>query len=219
MILVVLQLLPLLNQTLRIVFIFFYFFSFSFLFLVIFSRGGSTVVVDVNLCDSEEVTPLLSCTVEGHAEIVRVLLSCDGIDVNLGRADGVTPLYAACDRGWTEVVKLLAMQEDLDPNLTTNDGATCLWVASQNGHLDVVRHLLLRKDLNVNLAKNCVTPLFTACLRGNVRVVQLLLSSDHDIDVNRPNNSGDTPLNMVRKVSLSDVILLYLTLFLFIVFG
>ena len=75
-----------------------------------------------------------------QVEVVKLLLSMDGIDPNKALADdGRTPLVMASEKNHVEVVKLLLSMDGIEPNKAlTGDGATPLWQASCLGHVEVV---------------------------------------------------------------------------------
>merc|ERR1719187_2369377 len=52
--------------------------------------------IEVNLGDSNGITPLMLAIGSCNIEMVKLFLQAPGIDVNLGNIDGVTPImYAA----------------------------------------------------------------------------------------------------------------------------
>ena len=62
--------------------------------------------VDVDLCDDQKNTPLLSAADQGRLKVVELLLQ-HGPDVNASNQYGHTPLTQACENGNDRIVELL----------------------------------------------------------------------------------------------------------------
>ena len=129
---------------------------------------------DVNVRNKYGVTSLYAASLEGHAEIVKLLVAANA-DVNAADTDGVTPLWIASQVGHTKTVKLLITAK-ANVNVTRKtDGVTPLLKASQNGHFEIV-NLLVAANADVNVADiDGVTPLLIASQKGHVEIVKLLL--------------------------------------------
>ena len=69
-----------------------------------------------NSAKENGATPLYIACERGHLDVVRMLLSTEGIDTNRAREDGYTPLYVACQDGHLDVVRMLLSTEGIDPN-------------------------------------------------------------------------------------------------------
>ena len=84
--------------------------------MFLIASGGSVnqVIIDGN-------TPLHVASIQGHLEVVKVLISNDG-SVNEADNDGFTPLHLAS--GHSEVVKLLVELEGSVNQAGYNDGIT-----------------------------------------------------------------------------------------------
>ena len=80
-------------------------------------------------------------------------------------------------------------------NQRTSKGSTALKEASFYGHDEIVR-LLIEKGADVNMGdEGGWTPLIDAASKGKIGAVNALLESE-DIEVNKCNNEGSTPLFM-----------------------
>ncbi|XP_041379639.1 kinase D-interacting substrate of 220 kDa-like [Gigantopelta aegis] len=91
----------------------------------------------------------MSACVNGHYQVVKLLLK-ENVNPNHQRQqDGVTALILASEKGHHQVVELL-LKENADSNLQKEDGWTALMSASQNGHHQVVE-LLLNGNADPNL--------------------------------------------------------------------
>ena len=62
------------------------------------------------------MTPLYVACENGHLDVVRMLLSTEGIDPNRATKDGGTPLYIACEKGHLDVVRMLLSTEGIETN-------------------------------------------------------------------------------------------------------
>ena len=165
--------------------------------------------IDINM-GSEYGTPLCSASFNGHAGLVRELLSMPGIDVNLAHQTGMTPLYRAAQNGHVEVVKLLLAARGINVNLVEMEGVTPLYIAAQNGRVEVVKLLLAAPGININLAEvEGATPLYIAAQNGHVEVVRLLLAAP-GINVNLAEMEGATPLCIAAQVGQEEEVKLLL---------
>ena len=165
--------------------------------------------IDINM-GSEYGTPLCSASFNGHAGLVRELLSMPGIDVNLAHQTGMTPLYRAAQNGHVEVVKLLLAARGINVNLVEMEGVTPLYIAAQNGRVEVVKLLLAAPGININLAEvEAATPLYIAAQNGHVEVVRLLLAAP-GINVNLAEMEGATPLCIAAQVGQEEEVKLLL---------
>ena len=116
--------------------------------------------VDVNCSTSETLveypqkglTALGWTAVEGHTEVVKVLLD-NKADVNASTStEGATPLYATSQKGHTQVVKLI-LDNKADVNASTHiEGITPLHITAWKGRTEVVK-LLLGNKADVNACR------------------------------------------------------------------
>mmetsp|Transcript_29834 Transcript_29834/g.65212 ORF Transcript_29834/g.65212 Transcript_29834/m.65212 type:complete len:884 (-) Transcript_29834:338-2989(-) len=145
----------------------------------------------------EGFTPLFIAAQEGHADIVRKLLTHPQLDVNRAEENGITPLNMAAQQGHLEVVVALLEDARAHVNQPTKDGCTPLYIAAQQGHVEVVRTLMLGSrngPVDVNAAmKNGVTPIYMASQKGHGEVVRLLMRHPR-ININAADWRGFTPL-------------------------
>lgn len=83
-------------------------------------------------------SPLHVAISHKDAEMVRLLLACDGIDVNCRSSMGYhgyrTPLHDAAANGLTEIVRLLLATPGIDIHARDKGGDTALDLAEKNGH-------------------------------------------------------------------------------------
>ncbi len=97
--------------------------------------------VNPNAANASGMTPLLVASLEGHDEIVRLLVERPDTDPNLSMDQGATPLFFAAQEGHLECVQALMRRDDLNPNIAWK-GKTPLYVAAIQEHREVVRELL-----------------------------------------------------------------------------
>ena len=84
---------------------------------------------NVNKASKEGWTPLYEASINGRANVVKVLLAAPGIDVNKADKFGKTPLLTASRNGHTVTVSLLLAAPGIDVNRVDKYGGTPLSVA------------------------------------------------------------------------------------------
>ncbi|XP_069612713.1 ankyrin repeat and SAM domain-containing protein 1A isoform X7 [Ranitomeya imitator] len=151
---------------------------------------------NVNCVDSSGYTPLHHAALNGHKEVVEVLLRNEAV-TNIADCKGCFPLHLAAWKGDAHIVRLLIhhgpslakVNEQNGPevkkygpfhpyvNAKNNDNETALHCAAQYGHTEVVRVLL--EELTDPTMRNhkMETPLDLAALYGRLEVVKLLLNA------------------------------------------
>ncbi|MCZ2808354.1 MAG: ankyrin repeat domain-containing protein [Candidatus Bathyarchaeota archaeon] len=152
-------------------------------------------LVNTHQNDKEGFTPLRMATINGHAEVVRVLLA-HGANVNARDEKGATPLFWAANRGNAEVMELL-LDKGAEIEAQTQEEFTPLTMAASNGHIKVVR-VLLAHGANANAQnKFGATPLIMAAMNGHSEVVGLLV--EKGADVNAQMQGGSTALQLAEQ--------------------
>ena len=82
------------------------------------------------------------------------------------------------------ILAALEPSTGVGPNDTTAKGATVLNVAAEAGHEAIVEYLLLNTEADINSRDNRrYTPLHSACNRGHLRVVHMLLYGGADFSL------------------------------------
>lgn len=165
-------------------------------------------VVDINSTDSTDHTPLSWAAERGHAGVVEILLAHEAIDVGLADRGGVSPLCYAIVEGHGEVVRLLLTHAArvVDPTGTAPD----VNYAESEG-LDGVLRMLLESGSEVGGgSETAVACLLLAALRGNEKVVAILIQQpDVDIDCRHPIGNR-TPLSWAAECGQDEVVKLLL---------
>eukprot|EP00735_Rhodelphis_limneticus_P011925 TRINITY_DN508_c0_g1::TRINITY_DN508_c0_g1_i1::g.10588::m.10588 TRINITY_DN508_c0_g1::TRINITY_DN508_c0_g1_i1::g.10588 ORF type:complete len:140 (+),score=5.49,sp/Q2QLB3/CTTB2_PLEMO/40.34/3e-20,Ank_2/PF12796.2/1.2e-22,Ank_2/PF12796.2/0.033,Ank/PF00023.25/34,Ank/PF00023.25/8.2e-08,Ank/PF00023.25/7.8e-08,Ank/PF00023.25/0.051,Ank_4/PF13637.1/3e-06,Ank_4/PF13637.1/2.9e-09,Ank_4/PF13637.1/0.00017,Ank_5/PF13857.1/35,Ank_5/PF13857.1/2.3e-06,Ank_5/PF13857.1/1.2e-11,Ank_3/PF13606.1/14,Ank_3/PF13606.1/9.2e-0 len=89
-------------------------------------------MIDVDLCDLSDRTPLMGAARNGHSQIVAYLLSKDA-KINAKDVDHFTALAYAAFNGHAECVHVL-LQYGADYTIHTFSGETPLQIALAQGH-------------------------------------------------------------------------------------
>ncbi|KAL2104207.1 hypothetical protein ACEWY4_001075 [Coilia grayii] len=153
---------------------------------------------NVNCVDSTGYTPLHHAALNGHSEVVELLLRNEAL-TNMADNKGCYPLHLAAWKGDQHIVRLLIHQGPSHPKLNeqNNDNETPLHCAAQYGHSKVVR-LLLEELTDPTMRNNKFeTPLDLAALYGRLEVVRLLLSAHPNLL--SCNTRKHTPLHLASR--------------------
>uniref|UniRef100_A0A673KFM0 Ankyrin repeat and sterile alpha motif domain containing 1A n=1 Tax=Sinocyclocheilus rhinocerous TaxID=307959 RepID=A0A673KFM0_9TELE len=174
---------------------------------------------NVNCVDSTGYTPLHHAALNGHSEVVEVLLRNEAL-TNIADNKGCYPLHLAAWKGDQRIVKLLIHQGPSHPKLNeqsaldhtefkrcgpfdpyinakNNDNETPLHCAAQYGHTQVVQ-LLLEELTDPTMRNNKFeTPLDLAALYGRLEGGKLLLSAHPNLLSS--NTKKHTPLHLASR--------------------
>ena len=96
--------------------------------------------VDISALTGKKTTALHYAAMEGHANVVRMLLEV-GAEIDARRDGGVTALHFAAERGREDVVRLL-IEAGANVNAKRDDNATPRYLAAAANH-ESVQELLL----------------------------------------------------------------------------
>ena len=145
-------------------------------YLIALERGA-----DVNARSSTGRTALMTASMEGAIEVVKLLLE-KGADINARNDWHDTPLWYACSWDQADVVKLL-LEKGAEVDARNRSGRTPLIKACYKGYLDIASVLLENgADINAKHSRSRNTPLIAASSMGHLDVVKLLLEKGADPD-------------------------------------
>jgi ankyrin repeat protein len=116
--------------------------------------GGRSLLergADPSIVSNRGSTPLMAACVQGHLEVVRLLLNhpSSAVTVNSRRACGKTALYWACFRGHSGVARAL-LESGADPTIPSNKGNTPTAIAKKRSE---------REDVSPEGRRECVAAL------------------------------------------------------------
>jgi ankyrin repeat protein/nucleoside phosphorylase len=107
--------------------------------------------VDVNIpAFAHNQTPLMIAAMQGGHDIMKLLLSVDGIRVNSKSRSGRTALSYACDVNWTRCISLLLATPGIDVNARGEKLWTPLMWTACRGHTEALQQLLSVDGIGVN---------------------------------------------------------------------
>ncbi|MDE2737192.1 MAG: ankyrin repeat domain-containing protein [Gemmatimonadota bacterium] len=165
--------------------------------------------MDIHVRDDDGTTALNVAALEGHVEVVRILVEqwIAEAGAQTQDADGRTVLMWAASGGDVEMVRLL-LENGANIHAQDADSTTVLMWAASGGGMEVV-HLLLENGAYINAQdKYGYTALTWAAGAGQVEVVRLLLTNG--ADVHAQNNSGITALMLAARAGQVEVVRLLL---------
>ncbi|XP_076083201.1 uncharacterized protein LOC143054167 [Mytilus galloprovincialis] len=170
---------------------------------------------DIYKVDGEGRTPLHAACYFGNNDIVSILISND-LDVNMLDVDFETPLHKACRNGSIRVIQTL-LNYGADVHKLNKEGHTPIYLANTEGNIvdECILKALQKKEITPTKGENITkghnnefhkqtavltnnlirygwTPLYEACVYGDIKTVQSLIQNR--ADVNMKTDSGEMPL-------------------------
>ncbi|XP_055385492.1 ankyrin repeat and sterile alpha motif domain-containing protein 1B-like isoform X2 [Condylostylus longicornis] len=136
----------------------------------------------VNVQDSNGYSALHHAALNGHIDIVKLLLAHDA-SANLPDSRGSSPLHLAGWAGHQEIVKIFLTHpyNPANVNLQTIEKETPLHCAAQYGHTGALTTLLAHGgDPNMTNCRN-ETPLDLAAQYGRLQAVQMLIRAHPEL--------------------------------------
>ena len=149
--------------------------------------------------DADGFTPLHLSVLGGHSLTTEALLGAEnwqGVKerkaaIQKHKSKSSDALALATKSNYVVIVKLL-VAAGVDLDYQDDQGETALHVAARFGHADCAAALLHHADheANTEVAENSFgwTPLFTACVDGHLKIVELLIAAGSDLE--RLDSSG-----------------------------
>lgn len=149
----------------------------------------------MNHKDINGYTALHHACLNGHLEVVRLLISHESTQIDMPDIREATPLYLASWAGHAKIVEMLLSHPSrpANPNLQTIENETPLHCAALHGHSEVLR-ILLSFGAKPNIRNySFQTALDLAAQFGRLEAVKILINSHPEIiDAYRveENNNG-----------------------------
>ena len=172
--------------------------------------GLERVRNSVNMVDCDRESALMaSCRgVDGGEEMVKLLLTIEGIDVNMiGNGGGMSALHHCAENNLKDAVRLLLDFPGIEVNARTLSGRdSALTIAALHGHSDCLAELLKVPEIDVNWVPNDgERSLHRACQRASEECVRLLVTTP-GIDLNAVNFEGETALFVACRNGYSSIV-------------
>ena len=130
---------------------------------------------------------------KNNLKIIKILLEesrSTNILINLSRNNGVTPLLMSIKFEHVEIVRYLVRDDDDDDDEEEEDDNEVEDDENDEKEMKRQRKRNVLKNLNVNQTQlSGQSPLYAACMLGNVEIVRLLMERE-DVDVNQRCTAG-----------------------------
>lgn len=155
-----------------------------------------------NSIDMYQMMPIHWASKFGLVDIIRILIDYSS-EIDPRSKDGWTPLILACGYGSLDCVQLL-LDKGAKLDVVDIHGTTPFMFACMNGNLDIAE-FLYSKNQNINAQDNSGwNALHWACSFDRFPVVKYLLRIN--IDYKAKNNNHQTPYDIARQYSYSDIL-------------
>lgn len=161
--------------------------------------------------DGHGRTPLFHAAKNGHATVVKFLLTVKGTYLQYADNYGQTILSYAAKCGSETVVRLLLNMDGINLDVECHNKQTPLSYAAENGHEAVVKLLLASDCVDRNSQSSELwTPLSYAVEEGHESIVKLLLGTD-GVNSDVKDRLGRTPLSHAAGTAHKAVVELLLS--------
>ncbi|KAF2368056.1 Ankyrin repeat-containing domain [Trinorchestia longiramus] len=141
--------------------------------------------------------------------IVKCITDTGVCELTACRPDGFSLLHLAAQKGYPNMMHRL-MSLKVNPDLPNNQGETPLFIAIKNNQLACVQQLLNAGTKLSRVDNRGGSALHVAAKMGNVTVVDMLLttseSEERNVDVNKCDNIGYTPVYYAINASRYDIV-------------
>jgi ankyrin repeat protein len=153
-------------------------------------RELHSAIIDKDIRDQSNCTPIMAATVEGKTELVRILIEA-GVDVNAISPYSYSLLHYAVSHDCVAIVESL-IRAKANVNVQDGCGNTPLRTASARGNVEIV-NMLIKAGADLNLEDDLgSTPMSTAAYMGQTQTLRLLIEAGAKVD--HLDRRGNTPL-------------------------
>ncbi|MCO5613954.1 hypothetical protein L7F22_068234 [Adiantum nelumboides] len=137
--------------------------------------------VDPTMTDLDGFSPLVLSVMNGHANVVQILLA-SGVSVEPDSHTDLIPLCLAASGGHADITKLLLARGS--KIIANTEGLTPQALAAREGHADCLSLLVQAgADPNVREKGTLWTPLFFAAENGHTDCLRILVIAGAHVDV------------------------------------
>lgn len=150
--------------------------------------------LEVNKVNHKGRTALLLAVNTKNFKLAEILLKHPDIDINKADNEGTTVLMSAVRKNCFSLVQFLFNRSDLLANQKDKQGRNAFYHAVRKRNSKMVAFLLTLSGMEINEADREGTPFLYAIKHRHYSIFKILLA-DPRIDINKPNNEGETPLS------------------------
>ncbi|MCY4329457.1 MAG: ankyrin repeat domain-containing protein, partial [Endozoicomonadaceae bacterium] len=149
---------------------------------------------EVNARNNNRETALHKCSLAGHTEFIKCLLTVPGLEINATDVSGNTAVHNAVYANFPECLQLL-IDANADTNIDDNYQNTALHYAVDNSRRCISKLIPVMKPERVNFCnKSGFTAFNKAVTRDKKSCISLLLTFSC-VDINVQDKHGNTPLH------------------------
>jgi len=149
--------------------------------------------VDVNVKNSEGITPLILATQKYDIELIKLFIE-NGADVNVRSNDGVVPLILVIKKRDIKLIELF-LEKGADVNELDKERKRAIHYVIENGSNEKLIKLLIEKGADLNVQdKKGMTPLMLAAQKYNVHyleIIKLLRKNGAKVDLKEKEKGWD----------------------------
>jgi ankyrin repeat domain-containing protein 50 len=196
--------------------------------VILAAREGYVIILsrlvkagaEVNRLDNHGLSALHAAAIEGHSQVVDLLIATPQIDLNVrinGQKHtfgGESSLFNAVRNGHVDIVTSL-ITAGAELNIVNDEGNTALHVAVEAGHVAVVE-ALVNSGMDVDLPQENnstgrrLSAVMLASLKWNLNILDIVLKHSRDINL-RSANGGRTALLYAIRCGNVDAVELLLS--------
>ena len=156
--------------------------------------------ININERDDKNMTPLHHACLNGHIDIVKLLLTKKARTDCRQNSNHATPLHLASKHGHLEIVKcLLEFKNSVNDKML--NGYTALHLAAEKGHSEIAKHLITKgAEIDAESDEKHITPLMLAIQKGHLNIACSIIDQLDDDFIDEL-SFGKNPLHAIIKRS------------------